>query len=473
MLTDRNAYTIPAFPGSWPVGTIINDPTFGNRVARMTDGNVLAGTPGVSFGGPSAGYQHQFSAGSTKFYVIGSAGGVVPYAFNAAAMTRARISGAGDGGLQISTVSTEPQFSYVDDDLIYVTGQNGTHSTPIIRKYSFTGAAYTDLFDMWPILNGIGKTIPDSSFCPNIFSSEASPEKIVCMCPTQAGDDNYLVPVFEVGNPSHYAVLDTMASTVSVNGGSFTAVNITLGFHLHGVDIDRSGRYVCLFTAGADIALGKARKYIWDTQTNLVTAMTLYPFAHTCMGWSDFLNMDGVHPTPYDNLVITWRSLADINGAVRSCIKVPQTVGEIYVDGHTTWHNAKATSLEPTTLEVYRSQDGPSDSPHNDAPLRAWDGEIISVPTDDIDTNVYRQCHHHSIVRDDVDTPGKQPFYYQPRSNNSQDGKWCLFSSNGDRTLGTDTHPQDSVTTKRYDVFLVELLYTSGRRARRRRGSFR
>lgn len=468
MLTDRIAYTKPAFPSSWPVNTIIVDPVFGSRVMRVTDGNVLSGDIGASWSGPSAGYQMQWSANQTKFYAKGSGGGVVPYAFDAATMTRARIAGAGDGGLQISYVSTEPQFSYVDDNIIYTSGQNGTHSTPIIQKYSFSGAAYTNLFDLWPVLNGIGKTIPDSSYCPNIFSSKKAPEKIVCMCPTQAGDDNYLAIMFEAGNPSNYAVLDTMASTVSVNGGSFTAINITLGIKLHGVDIDFSGRYVCLFTRTPDINVGKAPKYIWDTQTNFVTAMTLYPGAHTAMGWSAFVNMEGPHPAPYDNLVISYRDLSNI-GVTRECIKVPLGIGEVYRDGHISWHNAKETSLELMTLESYRSQDGPNDVPHNDAPWQAWDDEIISVPTDDIDTNVYRHCHHHSIVRDDVDTAGKQPFFYQPRSNKSQDGRWCLFASNGDRTLGTDPHPQDSVTTKRYDLFMVELTFAHGRAHRRSR----
>lgn len=468
MLTDRLTYPVPAFPSSWPVNTVIPDPTFGSRVLRVTDPNIFSTAIGASFGGPSAGYQFQWSAGGSKFYVIGSSGGNAVFLFNAASMTRARVPGAGTGGLQISTVSTEPQFSYVDDDVIYSTGQNNTYSTPIIRKYSFNSATYTDLFDMRPILAGIGKTIPNESYCPNIFSSKKSPEKIVCMSPTQAGDDNYLVMVFEVGNPSHYSVLDTMASTVSVNGGSFVSVGSTVGVHLHGVDIDFSGRWVVLFTASADFS-GHAPKYVWDTLTNVVTPMTLYPAAHTAVGWNKFLNMDGPHPSPYDNLVVSLRDLNNLN-VTRECIKVPLGIGEVYRDGHISWHNAKELTDEPMTLESYRAQDGTGDSPRNLAPFQAWDNEIISVPTDDVDTNVYRHCHHHSIPRDDNDVTSGAAFYFQPRTNKSQDGKWALFSSNGDKTLGTQLG-SSAPMTKRYDVFMVELEFagiTPAPRAHRR-----
>lgn len=471
MLTDRTAYTKPAFPSSWPVGTIITDPVFGSRVMRVTDPNVYAGAVNASFGGPSAGYQNQWSANATKFYVIGSSGGIGLYSFNASTMTHARIAGSGDNGLQISSGGCEPQFSYNDDAIIYCTGENATHHTPIIRAFNFSGQTYTNLLDLWPMLNGLGKTIIDTSYAPNIFSSKASPEKIVTMCPNVGGDENYLAVVFEVGNPSQCSVLDTMASTVSVNGGAFTSVGSTVGVHLHGVDIDFSGRYVCLFTASADFnpypASGKAKKYIWDTQTNVVTPMTLYPDAHTAMGWNRFLNMDGPHPSPYDNLVVSLRDLANV-GTVRECLKVPLGIGETYRDGHISWHNAKETSLEPMTLESYRAQDGTGDSPTNTAPWQAWDDEIISIPTDDIDTNVYRHCHHHSIPRDDNDVTSGPAFYFQPRTNKSQDGKWALFSSNGDKTLGTQLG-SSAPMTKRYDVFMVELTFAHGRAHRRSR----
>lgn len=455
-LTDRAVYTKPAFPTSWPVNTVMVDPTFGSRILRVTGPSTLPSSVNASFGTPSAGYQLAWSQDSTKFYVAGSSGGIVPFTFDNGSMTCARINGPGDGGLQISTVSTEPQFSYVNSNIIYVTGQNGTHNTPTIRKFNFATQTYTDLIDLWTVITGVGKTLITSSYCPNIFSSDATPEKIVCLCPTVTGDDNNYVIVFEVNNPANCHVLDTIWEEVSVNGGAFAPTNIPLGIHLHGVDIDRTGRYVLLFTSSGDLA-GHAKKYVWDLQTNLFEALTVYPSAHTTLGWGKLINQDFNPVVPYDNAQWSIRNLNDIANPT-NLIKDPQAQGETYIDGHTSWHNAVSGTLKPVVGELYRAQDGFNDIPHNDAPWRAWDDEIISIQTDGVGstTTVWRHCHHHSIVRDDVDTNGSQPFYYQPRVNISPDGRWCLFTSNGDRTLGTQLGSSAPVT-KRYDVFLVEL----------------
>jgi hypothetical protein len=68
---------------------------------------------------------------------------------------------------------------------------------------------------------------------------------------------------------------------------------------------------------------------------------------------------------------------------------------------------------------------------------------------------VWRFAHHRSDVTYDGDA-SRVAFWYQPHPNVSQDGRWVLFTSNWEKTLGVDVAPEAG-TAARQDVFLVEL----------------
>jgi hypothetical protein len=89
---------------------------------------------------------------------------------------------------------------------------------------------------------------------------------------------------------------------------------------------------------------------------------------------------------------------------------------------------------------------------------RAWDDEIIAIQTDAAAGHgavVWRFAHHRSDVRNDND-PSAMYFWYTPRAMVSQDGRWALFTSNWDKTLGVDSGGVPG-GMYRQDVFLVEL----------------
>ena len=89
----------------------------------------------------------------------------------------------------------------------------------------------------------------------------------------------------------------------------------------------------------------------------------------------------------------------------------------------------------------------------NTAPWRAWDDEIIGIDT----TNgggglVWRFAHHRSLIASDSN-PLTPYFWYEPIANISPNGLWVVFTSNWEKTLGTDS----AEGTFRQDVFLVQL----------------
>lgn len=471
MLNNRTAYTKPAFPSSWPVGTVIPDPVFGSRVARMTGPDTLPDNVNSSHQSPSASHQLAWNRTSTMFYTMG-VWKCVPWNFDRVTMQATRVPWPGsgtarinDGGLVINSVALEPQFSWVDPALIYINIQNTADDWPIIASYNLSTHAVTTLLNLGTIAH---VTIPQHTYCGAVYSSEQSPEKVLAFFGAASQDQHYLVAVWQKATPANCVVIDTVNSLIYINGAVGVATAITLNFKLHHSQIDRTGRWITLEPTTVDINPvsngGNGRlanpKYIVDLTDYSIVPLSPYPLAHTVMGWGDFINGDFVPGVPYDNAQWSWRSLADI-AHPRNLIKDPQAVGETYIDGHTSWNNARSDALVPVLTEVYRALDGPNDVPPNKnvAPWRAWDDEIIDIQTDGVGTTteVRRYCHHHSIVRDNVDTAGVGPFQYQPRPNISPDGQYAFYTTNGDRTLGTDAHPSGNATS-RADVFMVELV---------------
>ena len=81
------------------------------------------------------------------------------------------------------------------------------------------------------------------------------------------------------------------------------------------------------------------------------------------------------------------------------------------------------------------------------------DDEIIAIDTTNgAGGTVWRFAHHRSAIGSDSNAA--QPyFWYEPIANISPDGKWVIFTSNWEKTLGADS----SEGTARQDVFVVGL----------------
>src|SRR5207237_7244500 len=109
-----------------------------------------------------------------------------------------------------------------------------------------------------------------------------------------------------------------------------------------------------------------------------------------------------------------------------------------------TWNNAQPDRTVPVISSTYRFG-------NNVAPWRAWDDEIIGI--DPASGIVYRFGHHRSAAGSDAN-PAAPYFWYEPIANISPDGKWVLFTSNWEKTLGADAGDGG---TARQDVFVVGL----------------
>jgi hypothetical protein len=446
--TDRNPAPKPPLPVLGPAGFKFVDPTFGSRMLRVTDGNIRPGALSRSYSTPSASHQNEWNTNSTLFYVRSTDGVYIPYAFDASTMTASRINptSSGDGGLTIYS-NTEPQFSYISPNIIYGAIQDATNDWPIIRRYDFVSGAFTNLLNL-----GSVTPIAQHTYVGSLSSSGGTPEKVAVLFGGPAQDAHFLVTVFAVGQ-SGALLLNTVASTTTINGVT-TPTNITLNFHLHHAWLDKSGRYVVMDSTAPDREAPRyaAEKYVWDTVTNVFTEMrgiTTLSGGHYSTGFGVMLNSDCCVTTAWDGAQFQLRSLATptVSSDVISPILTPK---EVYLDNHNSWNNAQDGSLVPIIMAFYRYG-------YNDAPWRAWDDELVAVQTNAgaAGATVWRFAHHRSDTRNDFDPYGLS-FWYEPRPNVSQDGRWAVFTSNWEKTLGTDALGQYG-GGYRQDVFLLEL----------------
>jgi hypothetical protein len=444
---DRTTYPKPALPALGAAGFTFQDPVFQSTMRRVTDAVTRPGSPNRSYRTPSSPHQNAWSVKSSYFYVMGSGGaGPIPYAFDASTGTARRLQAAasGDGGLVLKFY-IEPQFSYVDDSIVFGS-YNGAGSTRrTIDQYDFNTGVYTTLFNLDTLVGGLGGT-----YIGSVASSGGPVERILAFFGGAAQDQHRYVVVFDRGNPANRQLVDTVGSTI--NG---RPAPIPLAFKLHHAMIDRSGRFVMLYSTSADQAAPRhaAQEYLWDLQTGGVTELgtAALPYGHDAFGYGVYVNKDCCTSTTWDAGQWQYRALAS-PAATRDLITTVLQPKEVYLSDHTTWNNARPERLTPVVSGLYRYGT-------NTSAWRAWDDEIVAVQTDTAaNATVWRFAHHRSDVSYDGD-PASVAFWYQPHPNVSQDGRWVLFTSNWEKTLGVDP-AGEAGTGARQDVFLLELKQT-------------
>jgi len=252
-------------------------------------------------------------------------------------------------------------------------------------------------------------------------------------------DKHHYVVVFDKANPQNRILLDSAA---------------VLNMSLHHAAMDRSGRYVMLYSTWVDQAAPRsaAQSYLWDTQTGAITGLNTaaLPYGHDAFGYGVSVNQDCCTASTWDAAQWQFRTLS-APLMTRDVIKTVLLPKEIYLADHATWNNARPDQMLPFISGIFRA-------PTSASAWRAWDDEIVAVQTDaaaGVEATVWRFAHHRSDVRNDTD-PAAISFWYEPRPNVSPDGRWALFTSNWEKTLGVDP-TADATMKARQDVFVVAL----------------
>jgi hypothetical protein len=438
---DRGTRAKPALQAPGIAGSSFVDPAFGTMITRLTDRTIRPGSLDRSYRTPSGTHQNAWSASGRHFYVVSTDGTILPFAFDAATGRASRLnpSSSGEGGL-VLRFYIEPHFSYLHDGLIFGSASGGSLRT--IDQFDFATGAYTRLLDLDTLAPNLAGT-----YVGGIGSSAGNVERILTFFGGTSQDRHFLLTVFERGNPARRRLLDTRASTLD---GRPTSVR--LNFMLHAAVIDRSGRYVTLYPTGADRGAPRnaAPNYVWDTATDVFTELPSIEArsnGHDAYGYGLRVNQDCCTSTTWDAAQWQLRALASplVTQDLIAQIVTPKS---IYLADHPSWHNAQPDRFVPFISALYRYGE-------NTTEWRAWDDEIVAIQTGVAAGEVWRLAHHRSDVRHDTD-PMRISFWYTPRPNVSPDGRWVLFTSNWEKTLGRDP-AGDAGGAARQDVFLLRL----------------
>ena len=442
-VADRTTRVKGALPSLGAAGYTFSDPDFGTRIMRVTDGRVRPGTLDRSYRTPSSSHANAWSADARYFYTVSTDGTVVPFSFDRATMRAQRLqsSSTGDGGLTLRFFN-EPTFSYLIPGVAYGTFSGSGSNLRSIDQYDFGSGQYSQLINLDTLAPNLAGT-----YTGGLGISAGAVERLFAFFGGASQDRHFYIVVFDRNNPANRHLLDTAASTIDG-----VPTNTLLNFKIHAANIDRSGRYVTIYPTGLDLQAPRsaAPVYVWDIETGTFTALPLVEArtgGHDAFGYGERVNQDCCTSSTWDAAQWQYRSLGTpLSTSDLVAVLQPK---EVYLADHPSWHNAQPDRLVPFIDANYRYG-------ANTTAWRAWDEEIIAVQTGaGSAATVWRFAHHRSAVADDVD-PSRISFWYTPRANVSPDGQWALFTSNWEKTLGTDPGG-DTGGAHRQDVFLIEL----------------
>jgi hypothetical protein len=409
---DRALRPKPPLPALGPSGSHIIDPTFGSRILRVTDELTRPDQRQRSFYSASSAEQNSWNVNSTLFYVLGSGGESIPFRFDPIKMTASRL------GNLILPFGGEPAFSITDPNIIY--GIGGRLGRTILR-YSFLTGATTALMDLDSMV------ARPSGYTGSV--SVSANERLATYFGGLAQDSHFYVVVYDLSTGSS-TLLNTRTGTI--NGVQNR--DIAWNWFIHNARLDKSGRYVVITPAGgAPVGL-----VVWDIVTGHAAQVSPAGGGHKVSGYGVLINNDVLPGHTWDGMQWLRRSLDLPNlGTATELISPTLSPSGGGGDSHLSWNHARPDTLVPVVISTYRL-------PTDTAPWRAWDNEIIAVRTDGGVSTVWRFAHHRSRV---------EGFWDMPRGNVSQDGRWFLFTSNWEGTLGMD----ETGSNLRDDAFVLEL----------------
>ena len=419
--TGTDAKAIPVAPPLGPTNSIINDPTFGSRILRVTDANTASGS---SLMPENAGYYRSWNADSTALKLMNGFGVSYWLEFNASSFR------VGDGSARPSlhplSFPCTWEWSAVDPDTIYFLNGNQ------LAKFNKVTTLVTNLGG------------PSNGDPVGYHVAVVGRDTWVCSAAGSGTQDTYTkIYCLNPNNPSQSKFIDVVNKTINGIAQSdpnwpTPAAGKTLGIHT----MSGSAGGAHLEVVFHQQSWGANGDSVFNLTTNtwsLVTNADSRYSGHSSIGNGRYVNGSG----SIDGRDSRGALLRDPNRLMDTTqytfiMQPPSTVG--WYDGeHSSWLNSSTNAQAPVLFSRYNITAPPG-------PL-TWYGEIIAAATDGSNT-VWRFAHNHN--------GGLVGFAGQAFAQISNDGRWALFSSYWDGTLGAAAG--DFGFSKRIDTFIVDLV---------------
>ncbi len=417
--TDRRIESYPDKPPAiGPAGSIINDPSFGSRILRVTDGKSDPKQVDRPLYTPSSAEQNSWNKDSTMFYVTTSGGSFLLYHFDPTTMT------ARAANTPQLTWGAEPQFSFRQPNILYGINKR----TALFEQYDTSTGRVTELNDpskclkLGPSDHGSGITV---SADDNRFMGTFGPKQ----------DEYPFVYVYDKTQGCRWLNMET--GEVGGQWGPKGTISSPDRFPLHNARMAKSGKFLYMTRGGG----GSPGHFwaVWEIDTLNVSICSRGCKGHHVLGYSHIIGTSGLtHPMD------TWiRPLNNIGNAT-PLISPLEPGKELWFDSHFSWNNVDPQDSIPVCFSTYqpKNSDTPGAAPLTTGP---WDNEIDCAETNGKASRIWRFAHTYSTARNG--------FWSTPRGNVSQDGRFFMFTSDWEDQLGK----LPAGDKYRTDVFVVEL----------------
>lgn len=416
--TDRKVVPYPDSPPAiGPAGSIISDPSFGSRIARVTDTRSDPKQPGRSLFTPASAEQNPWNATSTQFYVVTN-GGILLYDFDPRSM-KTRLAAVPNLPWQ-----GEAEFSFRQPNILY--GMDRLE--PVFQQYDVAKKKVSDI-------NNAGKCLKlkggDTGHSVTVSADDN--RLLTSLGPQQ--DRNYILYIYDRAQGCRW--YNTETGEIGGQWGPKGTISAPDRFLMHNARMSKSGKFVYTMRSGQP-GIGSGF-VVWEIDTMNVTACSRACKSHHVLGYSHILGPSGSnHPLdlwirPLNHLESTVPLISDLEAAKN-----------FWYDSHFSWNNVDPDDSTPVCFSTYR----PTNPDTPGTPLLVtgpWENEIDCAETDGKQSRVWRFAHTYSTA--------KNGFWSQPRGNVSPDGRYFIFTSDWQDQLGK----QPDGAHYRTDVFVVEL----------------
>lgn len=438
-ITDRLVRPDTVVPNPGAAGTIHTDPLFSCPILRVTDADTGTATgtqANYSHRPPSAPNQSAWNCDATRFYTVNDSATVIAWTFNPTTQARTFDRTLAFGiEPAFSSLTTKPNIIY---GVRFITNH-------VIEKFDFanTGAGYVEVID----LKDVDVTLDNTVYTSSLYTSGGPVERCVVNYGGTGQDMHFKVSVFNIDDPlGTIRTINMLTNTINgvqlldQNGVNFSFA----GVRSHSISISGDGNTVRIDPVGTS-------NYFWlyDWTLNRIKKVTVQTNGHYAMGRNKLVNENAGNKPEW-----RVRSLALANTDTTD-LRATAVPGIVYHGDHTSWRNSWLSDANADAPFFSEWQRVFTDT-HT-----IYSNEILGIKAVGTET-VWRFCHHHMEGNGDVGGTASQPFFYQPLAQVDPTGRFVMFGSNWNKTLGNHPNPPSADAAKRVDTFIVKLGRVAG-----------
>jgi hypothetical protein len=402
-----------------PANTMFTDPSFGSRILRVTDSKTAGGASLIP---EDAGFFRTWNADSTAIKLMNTKGQSWWVEFDSANFK------VGDGSsrptLHQLNFNYHWEWSAVDPDVLYFLNGNQ------LSGFNKSTGVVTNLGgppNGEPVAYHVAVVGHDNWVCsvagPGVQDTYT---KLFCLNPNNSSERKFIDIVDRTINGIAHADSNwptgTTSQTIGIHSIFGSAGGTWLGVIFKGQSWGPKGLAVLNLATGT-----------WSLATG-----NRYLSGHPSLGDGKYVNGCG-SINGKDSRGAILRDANNLMDASKHTFVMQPAATVGWEDGeHSSWFNASTNPNAPILFSRYNIISPPAAVP--------WYGEIVMAATDGSNT-VWRFAHNHN---------GGGSYYGSAFAQISNDGRWALFSSYWDGTLGPSINKDAGLMT-RIDTFIVEL----------------